>query len=70
MQSNHINDTGHNLDDDNDDPLLGTEEEATPLSQPQRKSFYTLPPCRFVNVAKALLFLDGILTAVLWLTGK
>lgn len=70
MQSNHVNDLGHNFDDDDDDPLLGTEEgPTTTLSQPKKKNFYTLPTCRFINVVKTFLILDGILTAILWLTG-
>ncbi|GAB1608654.1 ABC transporter B family member 27-like [Argonauta hians] len=72
--SNNINVSGHainnNDDDDDDDPLLDAEIYGDQASQQtQRKSFYTLPKLRYINVIKTLLFIDGILTAILWLTG-
>ncbi|XP_029638148.1 ABC transporter B family member 27 [Octopus sinensis] len=72
--SNNISVSGHminnNDDDDDDDPLLDAEMYGDWSSQQTTcKSFYTLPRFRYVNVIKGLLFIDGFLTAILWLTG-
>ena len=47
--------------------VSGTDEED--LSLEGRRHRYTLPTFRYVNIVLALIFIDGTVSVVLWLTG-
>ena len=49
-------------------PLVSDMDEED-LSLEGRRHRYTLPNFRYVNIVLAVIFIDGVVSVVLWLTG-
>ena len=50
-------------------PLVTGTEDAE-FSAEGRRHRYTLPTFRYVNIVLALIFIDGVVSVVLWLVGE
>ena len=51
-------------------PLVADADEEAGVSLEGRRHRYTLPTLRYVSLVLAVIFIDGIVSVVLWLVGK
>lgn len=52
------------------DGRLGIDDSSTETVVNQEKQRFTLPSFRYTNIVLGIIFIDGLVSVILWLTGK